>query len=457
VRKTSLAGVSIGLLAISLFISFIAVYASAEEEYSLKTSLQSLEPSSGAVFGSSVAISEDILVIGEPKGKVEDTAIGKAHIFDSDGNLLTTIQSPEPRSGAFFSNSVAVSGDTIVVGEYMFARSIDNWGRAYTFGSDGSLQSTLQAPIRGWWFSWSVAVSGDTVVVGDPHYEEENIPYSGRAYIFGSDGSLQSTFQAPTPISVGLFGRSVAADGDHIIIGEIPCSIATGTYLGPGSAYVYDSKEDLLTTLKSPDQEASINFGWSVAISESIIAVGESFAEVDGNSKAGRAYIFDTDGNLLTTLQAPTPEENAEFGNAVAISGDTVVVGEYKADVEAFNEGRAYVFDLDGNLLATLQAPTPGAAAGFGHSVAVSGDTIVVGEPNAIVDGKVKAGRAYIFGPGPGAKPEAETEPVSAQEEAKPAAEEKKPSGGIPGFPYESIITGLVIGAFVLWLLQRRR
>ena len=169
------------------------------------------------------------------------------------------------------------------------------------------------------------------------------------------------------------------------------------------------------------------------------------------------AYLFDTDGNLLTTLQAPAPEENAEFGNAVAISGDTVVVGESKADVEAFNEGRAYVFDLDGNLLATLHSPIPEAAAYFGYSVSVSGDTIAVGEPNAKVDGKIKAGRAYIFGPGPGAEPEAKTEPASVQMEVKPTTEEKKPSGGIPGFPHESIMIGLVIGAFVLWLLQQKR
>ena len=349
-----------------------------------------------------MAISEDILVIGEFRGKVEGTAVGKAHIYSSDGNLRTTILSPEPRKS--FGSSVAISGNTIVVGEH-------------------------------------------ANVLAHGH---------GGAHIFDSDGNLQSTLQAPTPAHNGAFGTSVATDGDHIIIGEVPRRAGSDYPAGPGSAYVYDSEGNLLSTFNSPDQEASINFGWSLDISEGIIVVGEGLANVEGKSNAGRAYLFDTDGNLLTTLQAPAPEENAEFGNAVAISGDTVVVGEYKADVEAFNEGRAYVFDLDGNLLATLHSPTPRAAALFGNSVAVSGDIVVVGEPYAEVDGKIKAGKAYIFAPGPGVEPEAKAEPASVQEEAKLEVEEKKPGGGIPGFPHASITLGLAIGAFALWVLRRK-
>jgi len=450
VRKIGLRGISIGLLVVSLLVAVSAIQASTEEEYNLKASLQSPEPDSSAEFGFSVAVSGDTVVAGEHVGKVDDVSAGKAHIIDSDGTLLTTIQSPEPSTG--FGYSVAVSGDTVVVGERQTARA---YSRAYIFDSDGNLQSTLQSPtpMTRTWFGFSVAVSGDTVVVGEPRIEVEDYLDAGRAYVFDSDGNLQSTLQSPTPRHRAYFGCSVAADGDNIVVGEVQMSQGT-TPAGPSSAYVFDSEGNLLTTLQSSEPD-NINFGWSVDISEDIIVVGESLADVDGNSGAGRAYIFDTDGNLLTTLQAPTPEENAEFGFAVAVSGDTVVVGEYKADVEVTNEGRAHVFDLDGKLLATLQSPTPGVAAYFGYSVAVSGDTILVGEPSSKVEGESKAGRAYIFGPGPGTEPETEPEPETETTETKPAAEEKS-SGGIPGFPYESIILGLVIGAFALWLLCRK-
>ena len=457
-RKTSFAGVSIGLLVISLFVSVIAIRASTEEEYKLKESLQSPEPDSDAQFGSSVAISGDILVISEIKGKIEDKTAGKSHLFDSDGSLLATMQSPEPST--LFSDSVSVSGDTVVLGEWGYNVGDEvGAGRAYIFGSDGNLQTTIQSPVikRRGKFGWSVAVSGGTVVVGEINAMVEGIIGAGRAYIFDSHGNLESTLQSPKPGYSASFGISVAADGDKIVVGEVYAQYEGLIPVGPGSVYVFDSEGNLLTTLKSPEPEASGIFGWSAAISEDIVVVGDSFTEVNGNTKAGRAYIFDTDGNLLTTLQAPAPEENAEFGNAVTISGDTVVVGESKADVETFSEGRAYVFDLNGNLLATLQSPTPEAAACFGYSVAVSGDTITVGEPNAKVDGKVKAGRAYIFSLGLGAEPEAKPEPDAVTTETKPVAEEKKPSGGIPGFPYESITIGLVTGAFVLWLLGRKQ
>jgi hypothetical protein len=437
---------------LSIFVAVLAIHASAEEEYNLKESLQSPEPDSDAQFGSAVAISGDILVISEIRGKVGDRTAGKAHLFNSEGNLLVTVQSPDPNT--LFSCSVAVNGDTMVVGEWSCnVGDILGAGRAYIFGADGNLQSTLQAPEpkRQGEFGWSMAVSGGTVVVGEKDAIVEDVIGAGRAYIFDSDGNLESTLRSPKPGYSASFGISVAADGDKIVVGEVYLTEESSP-VGPGSVYVFNSEESHLTILQSPEPD-NINFGWSVAISEDIIVVGESLANVEGNSKAGRAYIFDTDGNLLTTLQAPIPEEGAEFGCAVAINVDTIAVGEYKADVEAFNEGKAYVFDLDGNLLATLQSPVPDVAAYFGYSVAVNGDTIVVGEPSSKVEGKSKAGRAYIFGPGPGAEPE----PEAVTTETKPAAEEKKPSGGIPGFPYESIILGMVIGAFVLWLLQRKR
>jgi len=399
-RKTGLRGISIGLLVLSLFVSAMTLQVSAEDEYNLKESLPSPEPVSCGMFGWSVAISGDILVVGGLKNIAEDRPAGEAYIYDSDRNLRATIQSPEPRSS--FSRSVAVSGDTVVVGE------------------------------------WANMV--------------ERVSAAGRAYIFDSNGNLESTLLSPRPGWNAFFGCSVAADGDKIVVGEVYVA-ERATPVGPGSVYVFDSEGNHLATLQSPEP-TNTNFGWSVAINEDIIVVGESFAEVDGNSKAGRVYIFDTDGNLLTTLQAPTPEENAEFGNAVAIGGDIVVVGEYKADVESLNEGRAYVFDLDGTLLATHQSPIPGAAAYFGNSVAVNGDTIAVGEPNAKVDGILKAGKVHIYAPGPPVEEPATVEEPAETSSGSNTQPEKK---GIPGFPYETILLGVVSVILVLWSIRKRR
>jgi len=530
VRKTGLGEVSIGLLALILFVSVISVQASAEEEFNHLASLQSPEPGSDAQFGYSVAVSGDIVVVGEIRGKVKDGVAGRAHIYNSDGNLLATVQAPERASipTTSFSWSVDVSGDTVVVGEWScYFENVEWVGIAYIFDSYGNLKSTLQTPEpqKQGLFGWSVAVSGDIVVVGEMNAKVEDVLGAGMVYIFDSYGNLQLTLQSPEVKFDQYFGSSVAVGEDKIVVGAVPSKEWT-TPIGPGSVYIFNSEGNLLTTLQSPEPD-NINFGWSVAISGDILVVGESFAEVDGKSKAGRAYIFDTDGNLLTTLQAPAPEENAEFGIAVDLCGDIVVVGEYKADVEVMNEGRAYVFDLDGNLLATLHSPTPGVAASFGYSVATNGEIVVVGEHYAEVDGEIKAGRVHIFQAGAAAftssgltidpskvdvggkvtisvevanaggksgthtvalkvdgevedektvtlNPD-ETKTVSFEVLASQLGtfsveidglsgsytvsepEKKKPGIVIPGFPHESMIIGLAIGAVMLWLIQRNQ
>jgi hypothetical protein len=114
------------------------------------------------------------------------------------------------------------------------------------------------------------------------------------------------------------------------------------------------------------------------------------------------------------------------------------------------------VFDLEGNLLSTLASPEPAIGAQFGWRVATDGEIVVVADVEATVKGVSKAGKVHVFAPGPGAEPEAEPEPVAAQEEAESEAEEEKPGFVIPGFPYESITLGLVIGALALWLLRRK-
>ena len=88
-------------------------------------------------------------------------------------------------------------------------------------------------------------------------------------------------------------------------------------------------------------------------------------------------------GDLLYTLDDPgvTPQADSQFGYAVATDGNLTVVGVPYADVGGLSDvGRAYVFNsTTGALVATLNNPTPTSSDYFGSSVAVSGNTVVVG------------------------------------------------------------------------------
>jgi hypothetical protein len=130
-------------------------------------------------------------------------------------------------------------------------------------------------------------------------------------------------------------------------------------------------------------------------------------------------------------------------------------VGERRGDVESMNEGKAYVFDLEGNLISTLVSPEPFPGNQFGYSVETDGEIIVVCEADVEAGGKSKAGKVHVFGLGePVAEPP--TQEVETTAESEPELESDK-SGGIPGFSLESIVISMFLAMFWLWSVQRRR
>jgi hypothetical protein len=399
VNKVRLRVVLVELVALSLLASALAVPALAEEEYQVVATLQSPEPEDNAGFSHSVAVSGDIVVVGEAFARVEGfNYAGKVYIFESDGNLKVTLQSPTPQREALFGDSVAVRGDIVLVGEpFLTVDGKKYAGRAYIFDSNGNLQATLQSPpgLDQPRFGRSAALSEEKIVVGGRGADVEGVYEAGKVYVYDPDGNLLATLQSLEPITQAKFSYSVACSRGIIIVGEPNSPVEDK--IGAGNAFIFDSEGNLLKTLQAPEPQEYGSFGFSVAVSGDLVVVGEYNAEADGYGKAGKAYIFDLDGNLLAALQSQEPDENALFGSSVAISGYLIIVGEPRADGEVMNEGRAYIFDTDGGLVGTLQAPIPGVGAEFGSTMAASEDILVIGEPGADVEGKGKAGRVYIF------------------------------------------------------------
>ncbi len=144
-----------------------------------------------------------------------------------------------------------------------------------------------------------------------------------------------------------------------------------------------------------------------MAVSGNTIVVGSPDHTAGGNAKQGTAYVFTSSGTKWSQQQELTATDGAagdEFGSAVAIDGDTAVIGapDHGATVGPYYAGTAYAFVRNGNAWTQQQAFT--AAAGqqmieFGTSVAVSGDTAVVGSiGQSISPGEViSAGDAYVF------------------------------------------------------------
>ncbi len=122
------------------------------------------------------------------------------------------------------------------------------------------------------------------------------------------------------------------------------------------------------------------------------ILVGAPAADIPVQD-TGRAYLFDAvSGVLIHTFDNPSPNINDDFGRAVSVSVDRVLVGARSDGSEASRAGRAYLFDaVSGNLEHTFTNPTPAVDDFYGDAVSVSGDLVLIG---AQFD---EPGKAYLY------------------------------------------------------------
>ncbi len=252
---------------------------------------------------------------------------------------------------------------------YIFERNAggsDSWGEvAKLVASDGVAFDN---------FSTSVAISGDTVLVGSLG-DGGNGVISGSAYIFernagGSDnwGEVAKLI-ASDGVARDNFGNSVAISGDIVLVGSRGDD-DNGT--NSGSAYIFERNAGgsdswgEVAKLVASDGGIGDDFGNRVAISGDIVLVG-STGDDDNGFRSGSAYIFernaggsDSWGEVAISgdtvlvgslgdggkLIASDGAARDEFGTSVAISGNTVVAGSIGDDVNGSNSGSAYVFEL---------------------------------------------------------------------------------------------------------------
>jgi hypothetical protein len=408
-----------------------------------------LKPSntgSGDWFGWSVAVSGDTLAVaaaGEASnapgvnGNQNDNsayASGAVYVFVRSGTNWSQQaylkasnpggQPPGQPYGDGFGFSVAMSGDTLVVGAFQedsnatgvngnqASESFMDSGAAYVFvreGTNWTQQAYLKASNTGSgdWFGLSVAVSGDTVVVGAAHEDSnatgvngnatnDSAGDSGAAYAFVRDGtnwSQQAYLKASNSGAGDWFGWSISVSGDTVVVGaRLEDSNATGvdgnqannSSTDSGAAYVFvrnGTNWSQQAYVKASNTGAGDYFGTSVAVSGDLVMAGAAFAD----------YFLGTGGT-------------GEDSSATGVNGD-------QSNNSAVQSGAAYGFVRRGTTWtqqAYLKASNTGAGDYFGHSVAVSADTVIVGAPGEAssatgMDGDqsnnsaLQSGATYVF------------------------------------------------------------
>jgi len=339
-------------------------------------------------FGHSVSISSTFIVVGAPYDDVAYTDAGSAYLYNLASSTPTepiaVLNNPEPTEGDGFGYSVAISGRQLVVGAPFNDTGAIDAGTIYYYDFAvpqglpvliDTLNNPNPSPNAN--FGYSVALTAPGAAVGAPGV--------GAAYVYDIGNRFNRSIPVailtdPTPSTYNGFGSSVAISSTHLLVGA-PYDDTIG--LDAGSAYVYEHHLDRLTptvlvaTLTSPDP-ASLNFGYSVAMSDELLLIGEPSTD--------SSHIYDFSSatpTLAATLNNPSPAMDDRFGYSVGLSGTRVVVGAPTDDTRAADAGSAYIFDLAGATptapVATLDDPVLGTGGNAGRAVAVCGNTIVVG------------------------------------------------------------------------------
>lgn len=354
--------------------------------------------------------------------------------------------------------SVAMDGNTIVAGSEAYPLGNGNAGAAlvYTRDCNGwSLQAVLKPDNPGNdQFGRSVAISGDTIVVGaqDEDGPGDSRSDSGAAYVFTRCGSswMQSAYlTASNAGNSDRFGHKVAISGDLIVVGapeeDSDATTIDGDQLNDdakqaGAAYVFRRAPGGWAQeayLKASNAETFDNFGFSVGVSGNTIIVGATGEDspasgVDGSqgndptyTESGAVYVFVRDGSAWSQqayVKASNNGANLFLGESLAIDGDTFVAGSVNENSDSTgvngsqmsvyeSTGAAYVFFRSGTAWtqqAYVKASNTGANDNFGESVAVSGDLLLIGAPKEdgsvpglngddTDDGTDGAGAAYLY------------------------------------------------------------
>jgi len=297
-----------------------------------------------------------------------------------------------------FSVSVAISGNTVIVGAEDDDDAGSSSGSAYLFDvttGNQLFKLTASDGAEDDWFGRSVAISNDTAIVGAINDDDAGSK-SGSAYLFDvTTGNQLFKLTASDASRYDWFGTSVAISGNTAIVGK------TGGDDGgslSGSAYLFDvTTGNQLLKLTASDAAPEDRFGTSVAIGGNTAIVGAQHND-DSGSDSGSAYLFDvTTGNQLFKLTASDAAEGDRFGTSVAISGNTAIVGAWLDNHVANGAGSAYLFDVTTGIeLFKLTASDAAADDRFGVAVGISGNTAVVGAYGDD-DAGSSSGSAYLF------------------------------------------------------------
>jgi uncharacterized membrane protein len=318
-------------------------------------------------FGSSVAISGDLMVAGAPTDSAAADRSGTAYVYVRHGlhwKRVARLLPTDPRPDAGFGTSIAVEEDHLVIGAplamgtghaFVYQRVNDEW----------LLRMTLRPPDddHATGFGQVVSLSGGTVAVSA----------HGAVYLFSgfsASWELEATLRSDT--DTPEFGAALSLYGPWLAVGSPDA--------GSVSFFMRQEASWILRQRLVPETGTDLRrFGHSVSLEETSLAVGAK-----GSASVYRLHA--TDWQLEATLSSPREDIASTFGSSVAIERWYLTVGAEGGSAPKPVPGWAFIYASDGPVW-TLHQEIRGRDLGgdslFGTAVAMSGDTTAIGAPGS--------------------------------------------------------------------------
>ncbi len=335
-------------------------------------------------------------------------------IDDSAGTLITNsvsidvLSNDNPSSGTEIREIVSdgtIGSATIVGGEVTYTPDGTTTGLdSFTYAA--GLAAQVESGSIDAEFGNSIAIDGDWMVIG-AQSDDSLAPDGGSVFVYRRSGGSWLLFQQLGPAVLSTqdrFGFDVAIEGTTIVVGaRMDDEIARNA----GAAYVFEfdanqglwlESQKLLDTVTGSEKD---QFGHAVAIQGDTIVVGSRLDDGSGRN-GGSILIFERSATGWTTDGRIKPDDQVQgdqFGYDVDIYGDTIAVGARKDNSGGVDSGSVYIFERDAlggwNETTEIIASNTTRNLWFGHSVSLSGDTLAVGTPQRL--SRFRAGHAYVF------------------------------------------------------------
>lgn len=376
-------------------------------------------PTSGGHFGTDVDVSGGLVIIGAPRQGTDPfnpAGPGYAHIdrLHGGGPAATTLTAPDGVDGDLFGLRVALqpnlahpdqspialvsaprrtseTGDSLSGAVYNFHS--DQWG-----GASWRQTITPSDASEGQMYGVSMDFDGRTLAIGAPR-DSAIAEIGGCVYVYAIDehGLAVDEIRVDprNPSDNAFFGFSVDIDGDRLAVG----AFASSAYAEYGGAvHIFDRQQNgtwQQTARIAPDEIVGWDyFGTAVALQGDVLVASANDRWVDGLPSVGRVYVFHKIGDTWVQAQSidpPIVAASAYWGVSLAMQDDLLAIGANGWVNQGDRTGAASMLRLDSSgtwvFVQTLLAESVGDGGGFGMSVALAEEALLVGAPDFSASG----------------------------------------------------------------------